>query len=66
MCIEDAIDCPHTLRVLKKAGITTMEELAERSREDLLKLRGVGPVIADGLEAALERWRRDRPEGDGD
>ena len=58
------IDCPHTLRVLDKAGVTTMEQLAALSREDLLALRGVGKIISEALLAAVEQWRRDQSQTD--
>ena len=58
------VSCPHTLRVLDKAGITTMEQLAALSREDLLALRGVGPVIADALEKAVAEWREGQLQTD--
>ncbi len=58
MVIEERVDCPHTLRALHRAGIATMEELATLTREDLLRLRGVGRVIASDLEAVIEEWKR--------
>ena len=60
MKTTDYIDCPHTLRVLDKAGVTTMEQLAALSREDLLALRGVGKVISEALLEAVAQWRRDQ------
>ena len=57
MLIEERIDCPHTLRVLHRARIATMEELAALTKEDLLALRGVGKVIASSLGAVVEEWK---------
>ncbi len=58
MRIEEQITCPHSVRVLRKAGIDTMEALAALTRNDLLKLRGIGPVIANGLEKAVDEWKK--------
>ncbi len=57
MKIEDALTCQHTIRVLRRAGIETMEALAGLSRDDLLKLRGIGPVIAGDIEARIDDWK---------
>lgn len=65
MKIEERLTCPHTIRVLHKAGIETMEALAGLSREDLLKLRGIGPVIAGDLEKQIEEWKA-RAGGDNE
>ena len=65
MRIEERIDCPHTLRVLHGAGISTMEELARLSREDLLRLRGIGKVIAGDLERIVALWREEPPAQEG-
>ena len=40
--IEDILSCTHTVRSLQKAGIITMEELSEKTYDDLLKIRGSG------------------------
>lgn len=58
MKIEDCLTCPHTIRVLRRAGIETMEALAGLSREDLLKLRGIGPVIAGDVEKKICEWKQ--------
>ncbi|MBR3503633.1 MAG: hypothetical protein IKO07_05205 [Clostridia bacterium] len=63
MKIEDWLDCQHTVRVLGKAGITEMEELAKLSRGDLLKLRGIGPVIAGDVEKRIEEWNSRKNQG---
>ena len=54
--IESRITCCHTVRVLKKAGITTMEQLSGYSEEELLQLRGIGPVIAGDLKRIISEW----------
>ncbi len=43
------ITCSHSKRCLLKAGINTLEQLRSLSRDDLLHIRGIGPVIADGI-----------------
>ncbi|MFB9278391.1 helix-hairpin-helix domain-containing protein [Cohnella cellulosilytica] len=43
-----------TLRALAAAGITTLEEIAERSEAELLKLHGFGPKSIRLLRPALE------------
>ena len=62
MKIERCVDCPHTKRVLQKAGINDMETLAAMTYDDLLKLRGVGPVIAGDLMKRVEEWRKSNAE----
>ena len=62
MDIKRCVDCPHTQRVLQKAGINDMESLAAMTYEDLLKLRGVGPVIAGDLMKRVEEWRQSHAE----
>ena len=58
MKIEQCIDCTHTLRVLHKAGIDDMEALAALSYDDLLKLRGIGPVLAGDVTKRVEEWKQ--------
>ncbi len=62
VAIEEVLDCPHTIRVLHKAGVQTMEELAQHSREDLLQLRGIGKVIAGDLTEVIEKWNAEHQE----
>ena len=62
MKVEECLACRHTIRVLRGTGIETMEALAALTRGDLMKLRGIGPVIADGLEKAIEEWKKDHAE----
>ena len=54
--IEEVLDCSHTVRSLHNAGIFTMEELAEKTYEDLLGIRGIGKVIASGLVEETRLW----------
>ena len=56
MEIEKILTCQHTIRVLHKAGISTVEELEKLSYDDLLKIRGIGKVIAgDVIEIMRQR-----------
>ena len=55
--ISEYLDCPHTIRVLEKAGIHTMEELEPCTYEDLLQFRGIGKVIAGDLVKKIEAWK---------
>ena len=62
MNVSNYIDCPHTLRVLDRAGVTTMEQLAALSPREILALRGVGKVISQALAEAVARWRADQAQ----
>ena len=55
--ISEYIDCSHTIRVLEKAGIHTMQDLEPYSYEDLLQFRGIGKVIAGDLVKKIEAWK---------
>ena len=55
MDIEERITCRHTLKVLHASGISTMEQLSAMSKDDLLKIRGVGKVIAADLASIMEQ-----------
>ena len=57
--IEDVLSCNHTVRVLKKAGIHTVEQLEKMTDEELLKIRGVGKVIAHDVRMRLEELKSD-------
>ena len=63
MELSQRIACRHTARVLERNGITTLEELGRQTKEDLLRLRGVGPVIARDLERVIEDWKQENREG---
>lgn len=41
-------------RALKNAGITTLEQLKEISKEELLQLHGMGPNTLGKLQEALK------------
>lgn len=45
-------------RALQNAGITTAEELCNRSKQDLLQLHGFGPSSIPKLEAVLKKQNR--------
>ena len=53
-------------RILEDAGITTLEALRGMSRDDLLDLDGIGPVLADTILAALPASAVDMSTGGGD
>ena len=55
--LEDWIACRHSVKVLKNAGIETVEQLSRLSYEELLKIRGVGPVIAGDLLKRMMEWK---------
>ncbi len=54
--LENWIDCCHTIRVLHKAGIQDMQQLSAISDQEILALRGVGPVIAGDLQKKNDEW----------
>ncbi len=56
--LEDWITCCHSVKVLKSAGIDSIEQLSLLSYEELLKLRGIGPVIAGDLQKRIEEWKK--------
>ena len=58
--LEDCIPCCHSVKVLKSAGIETVEQLSQLSYEELLKIRGVGPVIAGDLQKCINQWKKDK------
>ena len=53
--IENHIDCQHTVRVLKRAGIETMEQL--ETMDDFESVRGIGPVISTDLNRIAAEWK---------
>ena len=57
--IEDRITCQHIVRVLHAAGFSTMEQLASLSKENLMKIRGVGEVIAADLLKTIETYKQE-------
>lgn len=53
------------MRALLGAGILTLDDVANRSEDELLALHGVGPKAVRILMAALaERGRQSRSEGE--
>ena len=58
--IEDVLDCSHTVRVLHKAGVYTMEELATMTYDDLLQLRGIGKVIATDVTEQIKMFQEQK------
>jgi DNA-directed RNA polymerase alpha subunit len=53
--LDLVLDCAHTRRCLLKAGISTLDQLRGLSRDDLLRIRGIGAVIAEDVLKALSR-----------
>ena len=51
--LDQAITCSHSKRCLLKAGVNTLGQLRAMTEDDLLRIRGIGPVIADGILNAL-------------
>ena len=56
--LEELIACCHSVKVLKNAGIETVEQLSQLSYEELRKIRGVGPVIAGDLQRRINEWKK--------
>ena len=54
--LDQVITCPHSKRCLLKAGVNTLSQLRTLSRDDLLRIRGIGPVIADSILDAQEQY----------
>ena len=54
--LDQVITCSHSKRCLLKAGVNTLEQLFALSRDDLLLIRGIGPVIANGILDAKEHY----------
>jgi DNA-directed RNA polymerase alpha subunit len=54
--LDLVITCSHSKRCLLKAGVNTLSQLRTLSRDDLLRIRGIGPVIADGILDAQARY----------
>ena len=60
MRIEEKIHCCHTVKCLHAAGIETMEQLTALSMEELLKIRGIGKVIAADLMETIKKYNMSR------
>ena len=54
--LDPVLSCTHTKRCLLKAGVTTLEQLLSLSASDLLRIRGIGQVIAADVLQARERY----------
>ena len=62
--VVDKMDLPVTLtgisvrarNVLKKAGITTLGELVQYSRDELRNLRGAGTAFVFEMESMLDEY----------
>ncbi len=54
--LDRILSCSHTKRCLLKAGVTTGDQLLSLSRDDLLKIRGIGQVIADDVIRQREAY----------
>lgn len=50
--LDSVVTCSHSRRCLLNAGVNTLAQLRALSRDDLLRIRGIGPVIADGILSA--------------
>lgn len=63
--LEELITCCHPVKALKNAGIETVEQLSRSSYEELLTIRGVGPVIVGDLQKRMTEWknRKDVQQG---
>ena len=55
--LDLVLSCSHTKRCLLKAGVTTVAQLMALSADDLLRIRGIGQVIARDVLQARERFR---------
>lgn len=60
MKLEEMLTCQHTVRCLHAAGIDTMEQLVNMSKEELLSIRGIGKVIAADLCKAMETYAQQK------
>ncbi len=54
--LDPVLSCTHTKRCLLSAGITTPEQLLALSADDLLRIRGIGQVIAADVLRAREQY----------
>ena len=55
--LDLVLSCSHTKRCLLKAGVSTVAQLMALSADDLLRIRGIGQVIAKDVLQARERFR---------
>lgn len=54
--LDQVITCSHSKRCLLKAGVNTLAQLRALSGDDLLRIRGISPVIANGILNALAAY----------
>lgn len=59
--LDLVITCTHSKRCLLSAGVNTLAQLRALTRDDLLRIRGIGPAIADGI---LNAWANYAPQSD--
>lgn len=55
--LEELINCSHTPRCLRRAGIDTVEQLSHLTEDDLLKIKGIGKVISRDIRTKLQDWK---------
>lgn len=51
--LDGVLTCSHSKRCLIKAGVNTLAQLRALTRDDLLRIRGIGPVTADSILSAV-------------
>ena len=54
--LDRVLSCSHTKRCLLNAGVATLEQLMSLSADDLMRIRGIGQVIAKDVLQARERF----------
>ncbi len=64
--MEEWITCAHSLRCLIRGGVHSMEKLSTLTYEDLITMRGIGPVIANDLMRIADEWREHGKPSGGD
>lgn len=68
-CIEDLDLSVRSYNCLKRAGISTVEQLAGMSEEEMLKIRNLGNKSYEEIRGKIKGWsparaqRRNLPEG---
>ena len=63
--LDPILSCTHTKRCLLNAGITTAAQLLALSEADLLRIRGIGTVIAKDILKARAAYASSRlPSGE--
>ena len=54
--LDMVLSCSHTKRCLLNAGVKTLDQLMSLSAADLLRIRGIGQVIAKDVMRAREQF----------